>query len=219
MINKLNLILGLTILFFLYACAPVYFPNKVNSPMINKAGDYNIEATMGVTGFDVQTAYSPIEKLGVMANFSTFDGSDHFHSFFEGGLGYYEPLGSKGLFEIYGGYGYGNSRTSTQGIFGTINKGNYSRYFIQPSIGLITMADNESGVAGSSYFTPRFCFVDFGSDNKGYYVEPVVGTRIGWRRIQINLQMGFSLPTSEVKIDHAPFIFNFGLSYVFKKIN
>ncbi|HEY9081737.1 MAG TPA: hypothetical protein VIN73_00235 [Vicingaceae bacterium] len=217
MMDKLKIIIGLIFIALFYACAPVYFPNKVNAPMINKAGDYNVEATMGVTGFDVQTAYSPIEKLGVMANFSTFDGSDHFHSFFEGGLGYYEPLGSKGLFEIYGGYGYGNSKTTTEGIFGTTNKGNYSRYFLQPSIGLITLADEESGVTGSSYFAPRFCYVDFGSENRGYFAEPVVGTRIGWRRIQVNLQMGFSVPASELRIDHAPFIFNFGLSYVFKK--
>ena len=64
--DKLKIITGLIVIALFYACAPVYFPNKVNAPMINKAGDYNVEATMGVTGFDVQTAYSPIEKLSLI---------------------------------------------------------------------------------------------------------------------------------------------------------
>lgn len=218
MIDKnLNRLYLVVISLFFQACAPVYFPNRVNAPMINKAGDFNIEATMGATGFDAQTAFSPVNKLGVMANFSTYNGSDHYHSFFEGGLGYYEPLGTKGLFEIYGGYGFGNSKTTTEGIFGTTNKGNYYRYFLQPSIGLVATADEESSLSGSSYFTPRVCLVDFGKSNQGVFVEPVVGTRIGWRNIQANIQMGFSVPASELTIDHAPFIFNFGLSFAFKR--
>ena len=63
MINKnLNRLYLVVISLFFQACAPVYFPNRVNAPMINKAGDFNIEATMGATGFDAQTAFSPVNR-------------------------------------------------------------------------------------------------------------------------------------------------------------
>ncbi|MCC7303376.1 MAG: hypothetical protein IT233_12105 [Bacteroidia bacterium] len=201
---------------------PDYFPHRVNAPMLNNQGDLNIEASVGSGGLDFQGAVSPVKNLGLVFNYSTINGS-HSHSVFEGGIGYYRSIGTKGLFELYGGYGMGDVRstsTDLQGNSSTI-KMDFSRIFIQPAIGLLVTKETnpERKIRGNSYFATRLSYLDFGSDQQVLFIEPVIGARMGLKSIQFNTQFGVSLPTVSGKIDNFPILVSFGLTYSFRKSN
>jgi hypothetical protein len=220
-INKIGL-LFLASLLLTNCKTPIYFPNRVNSPMLNNQGDVNVDVSIGTSGLDFQGAVSPIKNFGLIVNYTTINGT-HSHSFFDGGLGYYHGIGKKGLFEIYGGYGLGNASSTSKDILGntTTLTSDYSRIFIQPAIGLLVTGETqpERKVRGNSYFAVRFSQIDFGSNQQALFIEPALGGRIGWKNIQFNSQMGFSFPTVKGKVESLPFILNIGITYAFRKSN
>lgn len=208
---KVKYINWMVVAVFFTSCAPIYYPNRLNAPMIKEKGAFNVEGSVGFTGFDLQGAYSPKENIGLMANFSTIGGSSsHNHTFFEAGAGYYNSLGTKGLFEVYGGGGYGQAKGSTFDFPESTLSGSYYRLFIQPSIGLVHEWSNV-------YFATRLVYVDFGGAKNSPFIEPFIGNRIGWENIKINSQIGVSYRMSGAYIDYMPIIINIGVSYTFNK--
>ena len=151
-------ILGLAIVFT--SCSPEYVPNMVNSPMFTNGGEFQATIATGNNSIDAQVAMAVTDHIGVMINGSygneTDDSTDNFHkhSFIEAGVGYYEKIGEKVRFEIFGGYGVGE----VDGYFENnlfddeITLAKYNRYFIQPGIGIST------GIFDGS-FSPRFVLV------------------------------------------------------------
>ena len=49
------------------SCSPVYVPNARNTPLFQGAGEVQVAAQVG-QGYDVQTAVSITDHVGVMAN-------------------------------------------------------------------------------------------------------------------------------------------------------
>lgn len=217
----LYLIVG--ILFLLTSCSPEYIPNMVNSPMFSNAGEFQATIATGNSDFDVQTAAAITDHIGIMINGSygdeTKDSSDDFHrhKFIEAGLGYYEKIGDKGRFELFGGYGVGEVKGYFENALfdDVITDAQYKRFFIQPGIGIST------GIFDGS-FSPRFSLVEmnpsginFASSKYNTFFEPVITSKIGYKYVKFIAQFGFSLPVgdNELTYEHQRFIFNFGLNF------
>ena len=222
-INARNGILVFGLFFFFTSCSPEYIPNMVNSPMFSNAGEFQATIATGNSDFDAQTAVAVTDHIGIMVNGSygndTNDSTDDFHrhSFLEAGIGYYEKIGDKGRYEVYGGYGFGK----VEGYFENalfdeqITEARYNRFFIQPGIGVST------GIFDGS-FSPRFVLVqmdpkgaNFPSTQYDAFFEPVITSKIGYKYVKFIVQFGVSIPIGDQAptYEHERFIFNFGLNF------
>ena len=207
------------------SCSPEYIPNMVNSPMLSNQGEFQATVATGTSNFDAQTAFAVTDNIGIMANGSfgneTNDTTDdyHKHFFIEGGVGYYDKIGDKGRYEIYGGYGIGK----VDGFFENANfdsrrtDANYNRFFIQPGIGVST------GIYDGS-FSPRFVLIQMNPEGPGFdtgnynvFVEPVFTSKIGFKYVKFVYQIGFSVPLGEqnLNFNHQTLIMNVGLNINF----
>lgn len=204
------------------SCSPEYVPNMVNSPMFSNAGEFQATIATGNSNFDAHTAVAITDHIGIMVNGSygneTNDSTKDFHkhSFIEAGIGYYEKIGDKGRYEVFGGYGFGK----VDGYFENalfdevITDARYNRFFIQPGIGIST------GIFDGS-FSPRFVLVqmdpkgaNFPSTQYDTFFEPVITSKIGYKYVKFIVQFGVSVPIGDQAptYDHERFIFNFGLN-------
>lgn len=201
----------------LISCAPAYTPNIVNTPLLSSKGEFQAVIGTGTSGVDPQLAYAITDHIGVMANASFANRSDsanfHKHSFVELGGGYTISIGDAGRFEIFGGGGMGSvDAMYEEGIFYGRSKATFNRFFIQPSVGAVT--DIFEGA-----FTPRLVFVNMHhtTDSLSYhsfdpFIEPTITVKIGWKYVKMMLQVGLSLPLSEIKnYGNQPFMFSVGL--------
>ncbi len=206
----------------LSSCSPEYIPNMVNSPMFSNAGEFQATVATGTSNFDAQTAFAITDNIGIMVNGSfgneTNDSTDDFHkhTFIEGGIGYYNKIGDKGRYEIYGGFGTG----SVEGFFedalfdSEITNANYNRFFVQPGIGMST------GIFDGS-FSPRFVLIqmnpqgtDITSGSYNVFIEPVFTSKVGFKWVKFVAQVGFSVPfgDDQVNFNYQSFIMNVGLN-------
>ena len=219
---------------YLSSCAPTYIPNAINAPLMKNAGEVNAAVYAGTNGVDGQASVAIINHLGVMADYSygnrTNTGTDSTgfrnHEFFEGGIGYFlAPLSKTTCFEVWGGYGEGNSaaKADKSGLYvkkNDIVSGNYSRYFLQVDYGLRTkkfeigFAARYSYVNFSSYRNSNSITTYHGLDES--YVQPTGFIRVGGKHIKFTTQMGLSVRTSffndeKPKFRSQPFYISFGL--------
>jgi hypothetical protein len=156
----------LILVVFVSACAPTYVPNVRNVPLFSEGGEF--QGTVYVTtGIEAQLAYAVSDNVALMGNYSrlkeknTAQGFTRENNYYEGGLGYFKNTRSR-RFELFGGYGIGNGTGlgqynfffSTFGQQELVTDYNYSRIFIQPSIGTNNRKFNIA-------FTTRFSLVDF----------------------------------------------------------
>jgi len=216
---KYSIVLSILIVVFFTSCSPEYIPNMVNSPMFSNANEFQANISTGTSIFDAQVAYAVTDNIGIMVNGTygdeTSDSTDDFHkhAFIEGGVGYYNKIGAKGRYEIYGGYGIGR----VEGLFENnlfdddLTDARYNRFFIQPGIGIST------GIYDGS-FSPRFAMVqmnprgmNFETGNYKMFFEPVITSKIGFKYVKFVFQVGASLPISgddNLGFDNQPFIVN-----------
>lgn len=212
----------LALLGFITSCSPEYIPNMVNSPMLSNQGEFQATIATGTSNFDAQTAFAITDNIGIMVNGSygneTNDSTDDFHKhlFFEGGLGYYDKIGAKGRYEIYGGFGTGKAEGFYDGATfdSRITDATFNRFFVQPGIGIST------GIYDGS-FSPRFALVqmdpngaDFRTGKYNLFFEPVFTSKIGFKYVKFVFQFGFSVPFGDenLNFDYQPFIMNVGLN-------
>ena len=211
------IIFSLSIVYF-SACAPLYVPNVVNTPMLTEKGDLNASLHAGLSGYDAQGAYALTENIAVMLNSSfmnsTSDSSNNYHKhiFVEAGAGYFKPLGEFGLFEVYSGYGLGkiNSYQATGDLMSFADT-YVNRFFVQPSFGFV-----------SPYFeaaiAPRavMAFVSQTTGRQtGFFIEPTLVLKAGSPNLKLTSQIGLSymLNQYETSFFYQPFIFSIGLQY------
>ncbi len=224
--KNLSVFIGLCGLALLSSCASLYVPNSVNAPLLTEKNEVAITANTGMNGWDLQAAYSPVHHFGIMLNTSgspVFSESQgyHGHKYLEGGLGFTTGYATAGVFEFYGGMGYGSGRTKSNYTSNGNTRsdkveGEGFRYFVQPSVGI----KKESFEFA---FTLRGVYAEFVNvkyDNYstlherfGSYVEPVFTIRAGAGKIKFHSQAGFSLPVSSAttNIRYRPLIMNLGV--------
>lgn len=238
--NLLTILLSISLIILLNACA-LYTPSHVNTPLFTEKGQLMASATAG-TGENYQVAYAATNHIGIMANvfnyeisdFSSWD-IDHktistkklqnkgYANMHEIGIGYFKNRREsdkhadfRSIFEIFGGYGYGNSRLnpSYRYNFDSLTNSSFSadfqhklpthKLFVQPSFGITT---NIVEMA----FTPRVSFLNYGkassnvpdslltfnnynliNKNAYFFFEPTITFRLGYKNVKLHSQISAS---------------------------
>jgi hypothetical protein len=137
----------------LSGCITLYKPNAVHSAMVNEEGELSVSANLALSGgglINLQGAYAFSDHWAVMGNgmyhsrrSSTISGADSgvekldiLHG--ELGIGFYAPFGPQrhGLFQCYGGTGYGYAHTMIHYPSGPdpLATARYVNLFLQPGI-------------------------------------------------------------------------------------
>lgn len=139
--------------FILSGCVTLYKPNVINSPMVKEKGEANASGSLGLSGnglYNLQGAYALKDHVGILANGmyhtrhlqssdSTNTGSRQLSILFaEAGAGYFTSFGGQkqGLFQCYGGGGYGHTTDRINSGYEPNPQVNakYFNVFIQPGI-------------------------------------------------------------------------------------
>jgi hypothetical protein len=146
-IKKKHLVISAIFLVTLSGCSHYYYvANTKNVPLLREKNESRVSLTYGEgdesKSMDIQAAYAVSDKIGIMANFMSAKGGDDSGqnpdwangTYFDGAVGYYKPISSFGVFEIYGGYG----ASSQHHQYNTNETADlrFTKVFLQPSIGL-----------------------------------------------------------------------------------
>lgn len=225
---KLTFVSLISLLFS--SCYTLYRPNTVHVPLFKEKNELSLNAGAGISGTEVQAAYSVTNNFAVMANGSFLNANvaeptgihRKENNFGEIGLGYFQHLGENVIGEVFSGFGAG--KAYNQGNFwignNSFNRADYTRYFVQPSIGFVS---NSFELAASL----RWSYVDFYNfktespiqaldklPNRSSYafIEPALTARIGFKSVKIFGQIGTSFSTVSIPYVYTPFIFSTGLN-------
>jgi len=113
--NKIVALITSTTL-FLSSCSSLYMPNVPNTPLFTQNDELYASANVSLKGnLSLNTAYALGNNFAVMANASYIkknkEKKDFEQSMLEAGVGYFTTFGPSNnrIFEIYGGYGRGDS--------------------------------------------------------------------------------------------------------------
>lgn len=252
--NKLYAIACLCLLFC--SCSPrIYFPDRTNVPFLSEAGETKLTASAKIQNQSASSkvAFSPsldfavalTDNIGIMASFrntnryandddwlySNSNSQDSIHysgNRFELGAGYFMPFGTKGHFEVYGGFGSGNINRDNLRDLGGNYTSKYYRIFIQPAVGMKVKDIIEFG-GGMRFAYQRFNA--FSSDdpdlqydfthsraeieNTGFFFwEPFVHFAAGPKYVKFNLQAGFGLDMTTTQLyNNSPFYLSLGITF------
>jgi len=248
---KIKSLLGLLLLIGLNylqsSCSRYYYqPNAVNAPMLKEKGDMKV-ALSGTASSDdlngsytkssvinIQTAYSPIKYMGVMANYTNYKHDfeaedfakgdvDAHASLFEVGVGGYYPIFLKengfGLVaDTYVGFGGGKLKSDVDM--------NFNRLFIQPGISLtfpyfdIGLATRISGIKYNSFnsngMSPEYISnqgLNNITDKRYYFFEPALTLRTGYKFVKIELQVVGSSSFKNLDWDYDDNIATLGIHF------
>lgn len=206
-------------------CVTLYKPNTINSPMLKEKGELNASAAFGFSGsglYNLQTSYAVSDHIGIMLNgmyhtreITSDDNSvDRLNMLFvEAGGGYFSSFGknTKGLFQCYGGMGYGSTTDKieyTTQIFPEVSA-EYINAFIQPGI---VHADNNFKIGidvrvnyVSLYNIHAFLYEYFDWWNTDFTyqsdatldfvnIEPAMTVQGGGEKIKAVFQLGAIIP-------------------------
>lgn len=211
--NTHSILMRISIIMLVFSsCAPAYIPNVVNTPMLSNKGETQIAVYTSTSGFDPQAAYGVTDNLAVMVNGSFANRTDsnyHKHSFVELGGGYYEKLGDLGRVEFFGGFGFGNIKADYENnLWSSFTAVDNTRLFLQPGIGITSEFIDLS-------FASRAVYVRLMGGNKtgdGFFIEPVLTGKLGYRYVKGVMQLGFSVPLGrELEFEYQPILFSLGL--------
>jgi len=165
MVSSGNAVCWIFLILLLQSCSMSYYtPNAQNVPLndekLEGGANFSFQKGLYSRGMNIQTAFSPLNHLGMMINYHYFKATYSYTSsnFFTGksntdegevkrnfaevGLGYYTKFQEKFVFEIYGGLGWGSAKFENHGdryynISHLRGKLSDNRYFLQPAIGWI----------------------------------------------------------------------------------
>ncbi len=226
-----------------------YSPNAQNVPLFSESNILagNVAGSLGIVNnsLEIQGAYSLPAGIALTANFMT-GGNDNSseslkdnskNSYFEGAVGYYKPIQSIGVFEIYGGYGTGSQQhTFTYVIYNdpwewiTVPDGSaslkFSKVFVQPDVGIkikwfeaavscrISVLNfNKIENNGSEYHSGDLMLLE--QFNPPWLLEPAVTIRAGAKSVKAQIQIvtAKNLTNSDMKFEDLRY--NFGLTFRF----
>lgn len=202
----------------LSACTPVYVPNTVHAPLLKQKGDLQASAFAGTSNFDIQAAYAITNHFALMANgnygqkASFTSGILNFHKLWEGGIGYFMPVGKVWHFEAFSGYGEGIVTGSFEDWrnFNGIEDIRVKRGFWQGDIGFT------DGIVESALAT-RVTYVDMrqqeiGGDY-GLFAEPAIVIKIGPDYFKGIFEAGVCLPLQgrKLRFDYNPLTLSIGI--------
>lgn len=236
----------------------LYFPDRANTPGLTEALEGKItlaakpqandgDSSLGrgsSASYGADLAFSPVTHLGIIASYRSVNhrkiDEGSFYNVYGGnftghrwelGAGYYSAFGSRGKFELYGGYGQG-TLDRTGGIYMRNFSTRYHRFFFQPALG-VGRQDLFSVTGGIRLAFQKF--YDFRSPNtdlrytilddtrrmdverewEGFF-EPFINGEIGYRFFKFNLQFGCTAQYFGENVSGAlPFYMSLGLVFHF----
>jgi hypothetical protein len=198
------------------SCSPKYYTaNTQNVPLISEKGETNLTLSGNGNQVEFQGAMGVSKCIAIQANAGLFIPSDLDNGdggsgkFFEAGVGYFKPVSTHFVFELYGLAGAGSvenhlpsttdANPNTEGDISA----NIFRYGIQPNFGY--QSKYFSAAISSRLVNLRYSNIDGdliynGEDAVGYLnendshflVEPALTVRGGLDKIKLQLQVGFS---------------------------
>jgi hypothetical protein len=212
-----------------------YTPTTPNIPLLNKKNSFLLSAHYGgnsdFNNFDMQTAFMPGKKFGLMAAFrvSSYKAKDYYelgHSNgIEIGAGYIAPSKSNLHFEVYGGIG---TRSIFNEHYTGNSKTNFTSYFIQPAF----YVESDDRIVQFSV-VPRFTLnrfkiqkQDYNFDRERlvdeqfsimeknpsqYFFEPTALLRIGWQSLKFQFSYTYSKNLTSGKFHGAGNNLSFGM--------
>lgn len=239
------------------SCSRYYYkPNGVNVPQLTKAGQFHLTGTgsissesdvngtstntMSVT--DIQASGSPLNHLGIMAGYSSYNYTTTVPDFASGnvnakanlaeiGVGGYYAVGGeriKMVVDLYGGVGFGNIQSDIDA--------NVTRMFLQPSIGmrsnwfdvafaprLVNLKFSDLNTKGRSmdYLIQQGLYIPGGTtiDGNNYtFFEPSLTMRAGYKFVKVQFQYVLSIPTTAIAWNHSPGRLSFGLHFALEDL-
>jgi hypothetical protein len=141
---KKYLLLGFSIILVFSSCSSIYMPNVPNTPMLASKGEFHGGGHLSLKGnLSLNSAYAISDHIGIMANGSIISSErkkkDFKQNLLEGAIGYFDTFGPNNdrIFEVYGGYGIGNtdktykSATYSGPVINEFQEVSYNKTFVQ----------------------------------------------------------------------------------------
>jgi len=241
----------LTVLFITSCTRYYYKPNPVNVPLFTKGGQAHVnifslsgsENEHGYNFTDLQACVSPVNHIGIIANYNTYSYTTTQpdfaagkvaakSSFAEVGVGAYHATGGekhKMVLDIYAGGGSGNFNSDVDMRM--------KRLFIQPGIGLrssyfdiafatrisrITYFGLDANGRDDSYLVNKGLIDIVGNekiDGSSYtFFEPCITMRGGYKYAKLQLQLVLSTPMSAITWNYNPVRASAGLYITVEEI-
>lgn len=216
-------------LLLLSACAPVYTPNSVNTPLLQERGEVQVGGRVSPgSGGELQVAAALTDHVALMANGSAFwssgehreDKTFREHFLGEVGLGYFdrtkEWVGRDLQYEVFGGYGWGRGEAASQSSLllfilpfpdQRYARGRYRRFFAQVDAGLplLERLDLVAALRGSlvQFDAYEAHGSALGEDDRPhvFFLEPAVGWQGGLPQVQVMTQTGVSFAPWAHKVE------------------
>ncbi|MFN4246238.1 MAG: hypothetical protein ACK4EY_00865 [Flavipsychrobacter sp.] len=206
-----------------FAVKPQSSPDKpgVNSSNLSPSADVAFSPVkhLGIIGSyrSVLNRYINEDPLGTISQYPYYElydtdimGGLYNDNRWEVGVGFYNTMGKRGIFEIYGGYGQG--KVKRQGYdYPQFNfNSRYQRFFIQPAIGF--NYENVALTGGVRFAINRYTTFNAADTSLRYVItgdhdtrtdvldqnfgllEPFVNFEVGYKYVKFNLQVGASTP-------------------------
>ena len=207
---------------------PLYIPNTTNTPSLLRQGDTEIGVSTGSNGWDGQFATAITNNFSGMLNSSysnqpTSRSNYNKHQFLELGLGYTtvfnkEALGTYELKYFFSGFAGGGKGTSEGRMSGVELNGDYSRLFLQPSIGFtdknfdVILALRTSWVNFTSIYHNQVIYSKDRGDFQNIFYEPTFTFKGGGEHFKFFTQLGFSIGNNQyAAFRQRPIIFIIGI--------
>ncbi|MBZ0201736.1 MAG: hypothetical protein IT281_03390 [Ignavibacteria bacterium] len=224
-IKLLYFLLIIALPFLLSSCTTVYVPNEINTPLFTDKNEFRGGLSYGVSGLNLHLAYSITNHFGLMTNGSYINlsksSSSIYQRYGEFGIGYFRKFdaGKQATadFELFGGLGFGETRSHDNNTIDQKEEGTYYKTFLQP-----TMAFALGWIHLALSF--RFNYLSFYShtttnssvlkDNpKAIGVEPAISLLMGTYPLKMKYQIGVSMigPTNSVIFGRDFFFTSIGL--------
>ena len=209
-------------------CSAVYFPTSADIPLIREKGEVQLEGMVypdKPLGIRASAAWGVTDHLAVEAIV------DPARQYSQAMVGFYSPVGSKFVYELYGGFGGGTRN-------GSYDYSAYARYyakyylpFLQADCGWINLIEplnldfavslKMGAVHGNRVVTDGWVSSNgFYQTTKTYddwmlLLEPTVELRMGWENLKFSLRAGCSALYFGHSISNFPYSLGLGVSYRF----
>ncbi len=237
---------GLAVLLGLNACTASYYATSCNpAPLLREANEVTASAGRSTYNYsrsnDLSVAYSPIDKLGLLANISWIQSSRGVidreqygmnAAFYEGAIGYYHSWDDNLSYDVYLGFGQTQNAQSYAFDFGYLQSNHliqfdYSRVFLQPALAYTSeYIDVQVALRASQVTYGQVVLDSISRDNifelppesgaRFILAEPGITLRGGYRYLKVLLHVGYSFNLSPEPLFRDFSNLSVGVAYNFK---
>lgn len=227
------------------SCSSIYMPNVPATPMFKSAGEVYLGGHFNAKGnVSANIGAAVSDHIAIIANGSTVNTGSNNNDFYrqwltEGGIGYFTTLGKEGrqVFEVYAGYGVGNSKDFEQraSIYGyelvEAREMNFDKIFLQVNYSstrkkkINIFGDKKELNYGTAIRLSRVGMKEFWINDvaapmeENFFIEPLFYTRMQLvNGLQLQYTNGFNIGLNNNEyLKAGNSVFTLGLVYTFGK--